>query len=231
MPDEVYTKLPSTVLAYKKAHQIGRFDPAAPENQEKKISAMWKEIDERGSFSAWPTILLAHSGLSLTFRERRRKRKKKIKSNQTIPNPKITLPSLSLVYLLIPWMYSYNHWNSCPPRWRPPRHRPLRWRCSRAGPRPLGRAWIGRTQRQEWRQRQGRDAVFPMRAGPRGNCAGESSGGWKFWQSGWGRALGEWYGGDLRRNWCELFYIWGFGRWGGFFFLPFFLFLSHALYI
>lgn len=52
MPDEVYSKLPSTVLAYKKTHQIGRFDPAAPENQEKKISAMWKEIDERGSFSA-----------------------------------------------------------------------------------------------------------------------------------------------------------------------------------
>lgn len=50
MTDKVYTKLPSTVLAYKKAYQIGRFDPAAPENQEKKISAMWKEMEERGSF-------------------------------------------------------------------------------------------------------------------------------------------------------------------------------------
>lgn len=84
MPDEVYTKLPSTVLAYKKAHQIGRFDPAAPENQQKKISAMWDEIEERGSFIAWPTILLATSGLSLAFQWQ-----KKEKKAQHIPNPEL----------------------------------------------------------------------------------------------------------------------------------------------
>lgn len=84
MPDEVYTKLPSTVLAYKKVHQIGRFDPAAPENQQKKISAMWNEIEERGSFIAWPTILLAASGLSLAFRE--------MEKNSTIPNPELPCP-------------------------------------------------------------------------------------------------------------------------------------------
>lgn len=49
MPSEVYSARPSTVLAYKKAHQVGRFDPAAPEILEQKIAQMWKEIEERGS--------------------------------------------------------------------------------------------------------------------------------------------------------------------------------------
>ncbi|MCJ1271590.1 hypothetical protein MMC22_011492 [Lobaria immixta] len=48
MPSEVYSARPSTVLAYKKAHQVGRFDPAAPEILEQKIAQMWKEIEERG---------------------------------------------------------------------------------------------------------------------------------------------------------------------------------------
>lgn len=54
MPSEVYSARPSTVLAYKKAHQVGRFDPAAPEILEQKIAQMWKEIEERGSE---PTLL------------------------------------------------------------------------------------------------------------------------------------------------------------------------------
>lgn len=49
MPTEMYSARPSTVLAYKKAHQVGRFDPAAPEILEQKIAQMWKEIEERGS--------------------------------------------------------------------------------------------------------------------------------------------------------------------------------------
>lgn len=199
MPDEVYTKLPSTVLAYKKAHQIGRFDPAAPENQQKKISAMWNEIEERGSFIAWPTILLAASGLRLAFNE---KEKKLNNSESWIA---LARSPLSLAYLRIPWMYRFEHWSPCTPRRRPPWHRPLHWWRSGARPRPMGRDSIGWTQRQERRQRQGRDAVFPMRAELRGICAGESSGDWQFWQSGGGRALGKWYGGDLRRNWCERF--------------------------
>lgn len=51
MPSEVYSARPSTVLAYKKAHQVGRFDPAAPEILEQKIAQMWKEIEERGSLN------------------------------------------------------------------------------------------------------------------------------------------------------------------------------------
>ena len=47
MPDSTYEKLPETVLAYKKAHKIGRFDPAAPENQDRKVKGMWEEVDKR----------------------------------------------------------------------------------------------------------------------------------------------------------------------------------------
>ncbi|KAL8996666.1 MAG: hypothetical protein Q9169_003890 [Polycauliona sp. 2 TL-2023] len=45
MPAETYSSLPDTVLAYKKSHQIGRFDPHAPDSKEKKVAELWKEID------------------------------------------------------------------------------------------------------------------------------------------------------------------------------------------
>ena len=48
MPTETYSALPDTVLAYKKSHHIGRFDPNAPEIQEKKAREAWKEIREKG---------------------------------------------------------------------------------------------------------------------------------------------------------------------------------------
>ena len=48
MPAEAYDALPSTVLAYKKAHHIGRFDPNAPELQKRKIQEAWDEIDNKG---------------------------------------------------------------------------------------------------------------------------------------------------------------------------------------
>lgn len=47
MPESQYETLPDTVLAYKKDHKIGRFDPAAPEIQERKVREMWKEVEER----------------------------------------------------------------------------------------------------------------------------------------------------------------------------------------
>ncbi|KAL9017119.1 MAG: hypothetical protein Q9185_005521 [Variospora sp. 1 TL-2023] len=46
MPVETYSTLPDTVLAYKKSHQIGRFDPHAPELKERKVADLWKEIAE-----------------------------------------------------------------------------------------------------------------------------------------------------------------------------------------
>ncbi|KAL8841758.1 MAG: hypothetical protein Q9170_000791 [Blastenia crenularia] len=45
MPVETYSSLPDTVLAYKKTHQIGRFDPHAPELKEKKVADLWKAIE------------------------------------------------------------------------------------------------------------------------------------------------------------------------------------------
>ncbi|KAL8699967.1 MAG: hypothetical protein Q9224_001180 [Gallowayella concinna] len=45
MPIETYTSLSDTVLAYKKSHRIGRFDPHAPEIEQKKVAIMWDEID------------------------------------------------------------------------------------------------------------------------------------------------------------------------------------------
>ncbi|KAL8986588.1 MAG: hypothetical protein Q9177_004133 [Variospora cf. flavescens] len=46
MPVETYSTLPDTVLAYKKTHQIGRFDPHAPKLKERKVADLWKEIAE-----------------------------------------------------------------------------------------------------------------------------------------------------------------------------------------
>ena len=50
MPESKYEALPDTVRAYKKDHRIGRFDPAAPEIQERKVREMWNEVQERGEF-------------------------------------------------------------------------------------------------------------------------------------------------------------------------------------
>ncbi|KAI4255752.1 MAG: hypothetical protein LQ352_002403 [Teloschistes flavicans] len=48
MPVETYASLPDTVLAYKKTHQIGRFDPHAPETAENKVANLWKEVAAGG---------------------------------------------------------------------------------------------------------------------------------------------------------------------------------------
>ena len=48
MPAETYEALPSTVLAYKKAHRIGRFDPNASDIQQRKIQDAWEEIESKG---------------------------------------------------------------------------------------------------------------------------------------------------------------------------------------
>lgn len=59
MPVETYSSLPATVLAYKKTHQIGRFDPHAPEWKERKAADLWKEIAE-GSMSRISFRLVSH---------------------------------------------------------------------------------------------------------------------------------------------------------------------------
>jgi len=49
MPEATYETLPETVLAYKKSHKIGRFDPAAPDIQERKVQEMWNEVEQRST--------------------------------------------------------------------------------------------------------------------------------------------------------------------------------------
>ena len=47
MPEETYSSLPSTVLAWKKANKLGRFDPDAPEQERQRLQALWDEIQAR----------------------------------------------------------------------------------------------------------------------------------------------------------------------------------------
>ena len=47
MRTEAYASLSNSVLAYKRANQLGRFDPAAPSQQEAQISLVAREIEER----------------------------------------------------------------------------------------------------------------------------------------------------------------------------------------
>lgn len=44
MSEESYEALPSTVLAWKKANKLGRFDPEAPEIERTKIEKMWQHV-------------------------------------------------------------------------------------------------------------------------------------------------------------------------------------------
>ncbi|KAK3898206.1 CAP Gly-rich domain-containing protein [Staphylotrichum tortipilum] len=48
MPDEEYEKKTDSVLAWKKAQQLGRFDPNAPTHEQAKITAIAQEIESRG---------------------------------------------------------------------------------------------------------------------------------------------------------------------------------------
>lgn len=51
MSAETYASLPDTVLAYKKTHQIGRFDPHATENVETKVANLWREVAAGGKIA------------------------------------------------------------------------------------------------------------------------------------------------------------------------------------
>ncbi|KAL1306565.1 hypothetical protein AAFC00_005252 [Neodothiora populina] len=48
MPADEYESRTDSVLAYKRAHKIGRFNPNAPSIEQKKIAAVQREIEERG---------------------------------------------------------------------------------------------------------------------------------------------------------------------------------------
>lgn len=48
MPEEEYEKKTDSVLAWKKAQQLGRFDPKAPSQQQAKLEALEQEVRRRG---------------------------------------------------------------------------------------------------------------------------------------------------------------------------------------
>lgn len=48
MPEEEYAKKTDSVLAWKKAEKLGRFDPTAPSREEAKIAAFAQEVRDRG---------------------------------------------------------------------------------------------------------------------------------------------------------------------------------------
>lgn len=48
MPEEEYAKKTDSVLAWKKAEKLGRFDPSAPSREEARIAAFAEEVRSRG---------------------------------------------------------------------------------------------------------------------------------------------------------------------------------------
>lgn len=50
MPQDEYEARSDTVLAWKKAQKLGRFDPEAPSIEQQKIDAVAREVSERGRF-------------------------------------------------------------------------------------------------------------------------------------------------------------------------------------
>lgn len=48
MPAEEYAKKSDSVLAWKKAQKLGRFDPDAPNQEKAKIAAFAEEVETRG---------------------------------------------------------------------------------------------------------------------------------------------------------------------------------------
>lgn len=51
MTTEDYESRTDSVLAWKKAQKLGRFDPNAPEIEKSKIDASFKEVEDRGEWS------------------------------------------------------------------------------------------------------------------------------------------------------------------------------------
>lgn len=48
MSSETYESLPNSVLAWKKANKLGRFDPNAPETERQKVENLWHDVASRG---------------------------------------------------------------------------------------------------------------------------------------------------------------------------------------
>lgn len=61
MPADEYESRTDSVLAWKKAQKLGRFDPNAPSIEQQKIDASYREVEERGIKTAARCRLLPDS--------------------------------------------------------------------------------------------------------------------------------------------------------------------------
>lgn len=59
MPAEEYETRTDSVLAWKKAQKLGRFDPNAPSIEQQKILASEREIEERGKLHVLVPLYLS----------------------------------------------------------------------------------------------------------------------------------------------------------------------------
>ena len=50
MPGSEYEARKDSVLAWKKAQKLGRFDPNAPDLEQQKVRHLEREIEERGTY-------------------------------------------------------------------------------------------------------------------------------------------------------------------------------------
>ena len=69
MPESTYETLPETVLAYKKANKIGRFNPAAPEIQQQKVKELWEAVEERSTSSVLQSSFWDHLNQGIDIKE------------------------------------------------------------------------------------------------------------------------------------------------------------------
>lgn len=63
MPSTEYETRTDSVLAWKKAQKLGRFDPNAPSIEQQKIQASEREVEERGK----PILLIPQKYFSKSY--------------------------------------------------------------------------------------------------------------------------------------------------------------------
>jgi hypothetical protein len=72
MPTAEYETRTDSVLAWKKAQKLGRFDPEAPSIEQQKLQASEREVEERGkSHFFFSSQVYLHSLISLWRRRHR----------------------------------------------------------------------------------------------------------------------------------------------------------------
>jgi len=60
MPENEYETRKDSVLAWKKAQKLGRFDPNAPDVEQQKIQQLERDVEERGMFDVHASCESCH---------------------------------------------------------------------------------------------------------------------------------------------------------------------------